>query len=372
MNTDLARVLCVDDEPMVLEGLERNLGEHFEIVTASSGRDALAAIASQPAFAAIVSDMRMPQMNGAEFLARARELAPDASRLLLTGYAETNAAISAVNDGHIFRFLCKPCAPAVLRVHLVEAVRQHQLITSERQLLANTLNGAIAMMSDLLALAVPAVFERARQLRGRVAYVASKLVYENAWEYEIAALLAHVGCVTLPVGLVEKVWAGLSISVDERATYDSHPIAAHRLIAAIPRLERVAEVVRRQRDPKPAGDPAIDRGVTLLRAALELDQLLGRHVSLHEAVRILTDHRHPPPIVAALAAHASEAGGGGGARMVKIADVVVGWVLDKNVTSPSGALLVKAGTVLSPVLIEALHRYANGTGVVEPLHVRPT
>jgi response regulator RpfG family c-di-GMP phosphodiesterase len=356
---------------MVLEGLERNLGEHFEIVTASSGHDALTTIASQPPFAAIISDMRMPQMNGAEFLARARELAPDTSRLLLTGYAETTAAISAVNEGHIFRFLCKPCAPDVIRGHLVEAVRQHQLITSERQLLANTLNGAIAMMSDLLALAAPAVFERARQLRARVAFAARKLGYENAWEYEIAALLAHVGCITLPAGLVEKVWAGMNTTLDERATYDSHPIAAHRLIAAIPRLERVAEVVRRQRDPKPVGDPAIDRGVTLLRAAIELDQLLGRHMAIHEAVRVLAEHRHPPPVVAALGAHACEAGAGG-ARLVKLADAVVGWVLDQNVNSPSGSLLIKAGTVLSPVLIEALRRHATGSGVVEPLHIRPT
>lgn len=370
MNTELARILCVDDEPMVLEGLERNLGEHFEIVTAPSGRDALTTIASQPPFAVIVSDMRMPQMNGAEFLARARELAPDTSRLLLTGYSETTAAISAVNDGHIFRFLCKPCAPDVLRGHLVDAVRQHQLITNERQLLANTLNGAIAMMSDLLALAAPAVFERARQLRARVAYVASKLGYDNAWEYEIAALLAHVGCVTLPAGLVEKVWAGMNISADERAIYDSHPLAAHRLIVAIPRLESVAEIVRRQREAKPIGDPAIDRGVTLLRATLELDQLLGRSVRLHEALKIMAD-RHPPAIVAALAAHASETGCGG-VRLVKVADAMIGWVLDQNVTSPSGALLIKAGTVLSPVLIEAIRRHAHGTGVVEPLHVRPT
>jgi response regulator RpfG family c-di-GMP phosphodiesterase len=371
MSTALARVLCVDDEPMVLEGLERNLGEHFEVVTASSGRDALAVIASQQPFAAIVSDMRMPQMNGAEFLARARELSPDSSRMLLTGYAETSAAIAAVNEGHIFRFLCKPCAPDVLQRHLVDAVRQHQLISAERQLLSNTLNGAISMMSDLLALAAPTVFERARQLRARVASAAAKLGYENAWEYETAALLAHVGCVTLPPGLAEKVWAEVNVSVAERAIYDSHPLAAHRLIAAIPRLERVAEIVRRQSGPKVSGDPEIDRGVELLRAAIELDQLLGRHVPLHEASQILTERRHAAVLVTTLCAHASEVSKAG-VRLIKIAEAVVGWVLDQDVRSPSGGLLIKAGSVLSPVLIEALHRHARGTGVVEPLRIRPT
>ena len=163
MTSELARVLCVDDEPMVLEGLERNLGDHFDVVTAASGQDALTMISAQPPFAAIVSDMRMPQMNGAELLSRVRQLVPDTTRILLTGHSETSAAISAVNDGHIFRFLAKPCAPDVLRRHLIDAVRQHELITSERQLLANTLNGAIQMMSDLLAIAIRRAAPRPRR-----------------------------------------------------------------------------------------------------------------------------------------------------------------------------------------------------------------
>ena len=90
----LARILCVDDEPMVLEGLERNLIDHFDVVTAPGGHQALEAIAAQGPFAAIVSDMRMPLMNGAEFLIRARALAADTPRLLLTGYAETSATLA--------------------------------------------------------------------------------------------------------------------------------------------------------------------------------------------------------------------------------------------------------------------------------------
>jgi CheY-like chemotaxis protein len=368
--TAMPRVLCVDDEPLVLEGLERNLSDHFEIVTASSGQAALGLMSAEPPFAAIVSDMRMPQMNGAELLSRARQLAPDTSRLLLTGYAETPAAIAAVNDGHIFRFLCKPCPPDVLHRHLSDAVRQHKLITSERELLANTLNGAIQMMSDLLAVAAPTVFERARQLRARVAHVAAALGCEAAWEYEIAALLASIGCIALPPGIVEKVWAGGRISLDERATYDTHPAIAHRLIAAIPRLERTAEIVRLQRAAKPTGDAVIDQGVALLRAALELDQMLGRHVPLGEALKLLADHHHPRPIVDALGAHARQAKTD--VHTVMLADARVGWVLDRDVKNSSGGLLVKSGTVLSPVLLEALQRFATSAELVEPLHVRST
>ncbi len=362
-----ARILCVDDEPHVLEGLERNLGEEYEIVTANGGHDALCLIEAEAPFAAIVSDMRMPRMNGAEFLARARVLAPDASRLLLTGYAETASAITAVNEGNIFRFLCKPCPPEILHRHLADAVRMHELVIGERQLLEKTLNGAIQMMADLLAVSAPLIFERARQLRTRVGCAARILGYDAAWEYETAALLARIGCIALPHGLVEKAWSGTRMTHEERTAYESHPSIAHRLIDTIPRLDQVAEIVRLQRGAT-TGNSTIDHGIELLRAALHLDELLGRQVRIDDALAILGAH-HPAPVVDALGAHARKSVESA-VFLVKLADVTVGWVLDADVRSPGGAMLVKAGTVLSPVLVESLRRFSTGAGIVEPLHVR--
>src|SRR5262245_28427095 len=101
------RILCVDDEPNVLAGYQRQLRKHYDIEIAQGGEQGLAAIQEKGPYAVIVSDMRMPGMNGAQFLARAKELAPHSVRMLLTGYSDQKAAISAVNDGHIFRFLTK-------------------------------------------------------------------------------------------------------------------------------------------------------------------------------------------------------------------------------------------------------------------------
>ena len=106
---------CVDDEPLLLEGLERTLGQSFEVVTETKPLAALALLERhEHDFVAIISDMRMPLMDGAKFLSCAAEIAPDSVRLLLTGHAELSAAIAAVNTGRIFRFLCKPCAPPEL------------------------------------------------------------------------------------------------------------------------------------------------------------------------------------------------------------------------------------------------------------------
>src|SRR3569832_2140415 len=119
------RVLCVDDEVRVLEGLERTLFEHFEVTTESNPLRAVALIEAGPPFAVVLSDMRMPELDGAGLLARARELAPLTSRLLLTGQSDVNSAVAAVNEGQILRVLWKPCPPEALISALELGVEQY-------------------------------------------------------------------------------------------------------------------------------------------------------------------------------------------------------------------------------------------------------
>jgi DNA-binding NtrC family response regulator len=95
--------LFVDDEIPILEGYRRILHREFDVCGANSGEDGLEVLRTTGPFAVVISDMRMPGMNGAEFLAKVRERAPDTARMLLTGYADLEAAIDAVNKGNIFR-----------------------------------------------------------------------------------------------------------------------------------------------------------------------------------------------------------------------------------------------------------------------------
>lgn len=156
-----AFVLCVDDEPQVLEGLRLQLQRHHPVLTACSGAEGLRLLAEQP-IAAIISDMRMPQMDGATFLRRARELAPDTPRILLTGQAEISAAVAAVNQGQIFGFLLKPCPPAALLAAVTAAVGRHRLAVAQRLLLEQ----AQTPQEDDLEQALRALFGRAVQLFG--------------------------------------------------------------------------------------------------------------------------------------------------------------------------------------------------------------
>jgi CheY-like chemotaxis protein len=133
------RVLCVDDEPHVVSALADSLRQSFDVSTATSGSEGLRVLVDQGPFAVLVSDFCMPGMNGAEFLAQVRYAAPDTVRMLLTGQATVDGAIAAVNEGNVFRFLTKPCPPAVLVRALEDAIEQSRLVTADRLLLEHKL-----------------------------------------------------------------------------------------------------------------------------------------------------------------------------------------------------------------------------------------
>lgn len=141
------RVLCVDDEPQVLAALRDTLRRQYDITTETSPRAALDRLVQDEPFAVLISDYYMPGINGAELLRRARGLAPNVVRVLMTGHASLEAAISAVNEGNIFRFLTKPCPPATLVAAIEDSIEQARLLTADRQLVERKLD---SMMGHLL------------------------------------------------------------------------------------------------------------------------------------------------------------------------------------------------------------------------------
>jgi diguanylate cyclase (GGDEF)-like protein len=146
-------VLCVDDEPQVLEGLSLQLGRRYEVLTASSGEKALELLSSHEGVAAIVSDMRMPRMDGATFLSRARALAPSAARILLTGQADLQSAIAAVNEAQVLRFLSKPCLPPDLHAAVALGVEHYCQASSANTGLRRELRAQMANEDPITGLA---------------------------------------------------------------------------------------------------------------------------------------------------------------------------------------------------------------------------
>jgi CheY-like chemotaxis protein/GGDEF domain-containing protein len=130
----MEKILFVDDENAVLDGYRRLLFRDFPVVTAVGGERGLATIRDNGPFAVVISDMRMPGMDGAEFLAEVRKAAPFTVRMLLTGHADLDSAIEAVNKGNIFRFLTKPCQKDVLVEAINSGLAKYRAAVAEKEL----------------------------------------------------------------------------------------------------------------------------------------------------------------------------------------------------------------------------------------------
>ena len=141
------KVLFVDDDPNILEAYTRNLRKFYEIDTALKGDEGLARLNGKEPYLVVVSDLRMPGMNGVEFLSKVKEKTPDTIRMMLTGNADLEAAIESVNKGNIFRFLVKPCSVEILKGALNDGIRQYNLVNAERELLEKTLLGSVKMLT---------------------------------------------------------------------------------------------------------------------------------------------------------------------------------------------------------------------------------
>ncbi len=372
MNT---RVLFVDDEPFVLEGLRRQFRKQYEIGTASGPGEGLSALAEDGPFAVVVSDMQMPNMNGVEFLREVRARHPDVVRIILSGRSDMALTIAAVNEGSVFRFLTKPCAVEDLGSAIDDAIRQYQLHTAERELLEQTLHGAVGLLTDVLAMVSPATFSRASQVQRTMDELLDHLGVPISWELRLVGSLSFVGCLSVPDDLLKSAFAGDPLTPEDRELFDRHPAAAQRLLERIPRLEGLAEIVGSQRRERTSPLP-LDMsewspellGRELLWVAIRYTELLSRGYSRGEAYGEIRESQRPHPrILAALGRVQVDVGTEG---WVTVSELRPGMVLDQDVTNLDGTLLLAGGHEVTEAIILRLESHASRGGVSEPIRVR--
>jgi response regulator RpfG family c-di-GMP phosphodiesterase len=367
-------ILCVDDEPLVLEGLERTLRQSFEVMTETKPLAALALLEKREHdFVAVVSDMRMPLMDGAKFLSCAAEIAPNSTRVLLTGHAELNAAIAAVNTGRIFRFLCKPCAPNDLLSAVEAAAEQHQLRTLEKQLLEQTLTGSVRLLTEVLTLVAPRIFTRSQQLQAYMLHLARALGRNDAWRFELAACLSMIGCVGLPDDTLSRALAGTPLDDQEARSFAEHPLSTHRLLKKIPHVEDVAEMIRLQVDGVSTDQLSADvlLGANMLRVARDVEALVATGATEAEAVKKLQPSCPAGRLeLLKLLGDFSSAAPPGDVKELGVAQLTAQMSLEDDVKTKSGAVLIPAKKQLTLLLLERLLRFSRAGLLVEPVRVR--
>jgi len=271
------RILCVDDEIQVLKSITPHLRKYYEVHTATGGAEGLEVLGKIKNIAVVLSDMRMPEMDGATFLSKVQLYSPDSVRMLLTGETNIELASKAVNKGQIFRFLTKPCQPDHLLRTFHAAMEHHRLITAEKDLLQKTLLGSIRCLVDVLAIINPIAFSHARRIRDHALELAKSAGMKQRWRLEAAALLSQIGYISLPVETVDKIYHGDLLTGEEEALVSGTPKVAEQLLRNIPRLEEVLDILRSVETPaydeEGTANQTIPLGAKILRIAIDFDRM---------------------------------------------------------------------------------------------------
>ena len=288
-----ARVLLVDHHPEVIERARRGLGRRFDLLTAGSGSDGLTLLDAVREVAVIISELRLPAMEGPAFREQTRAVAPDAVHVLLTDRGEFNEANEVAERGRVFRLVPWPCADSSLAAAVDAAVEQHRLVSAERVVLEETLRRSVSALAEALAVTHPAAAAHASRVARRALAFAERLGLHERWQIEVAATCRAVGFVTVTPELCQRILAGAPL-VDEESAMAAlvAPIGA-QLLAGVPRLEGVRALIEQAASDVPFAEvcghyPQLARAASALRLAIDLDLLECAGVSPAEvALRVV-------------------------------------------------------------------------------------
>ncbi|OVE78014.1 hypothetical protein BVX99_00920 [bacterium F16] len=361
------RILFVDDDPNLLSGLKRSLFRDFDVVTALGAKEAVGQLKAGKPFAVIVSDMQMPGVDGIQFLRAVHDHWPDSVRVMLTGNADLGTAVAAVNQGHVFRFVTKPCPAEDMRNVLDAAVRQYELIQAEKVLLEKTLTGSISVLVDILSVTNPTAFHRAERIGRYVKQLMDRLGIDS-WELSIAAKLSQLGCVTLPESTVYKMLRQERLTREESEMVAKIPETTRGFLRAIPRLEGVAEIIAASVMPREELYAAIQdskhdnivTGAQVLKIAESFDAALRQGVP---PVSVIANLLKRPEVFDSVIVHALDAisveGRPANIQEMQVSQLHEGVVLEEDIRGKNDVLLVAKGQEVSDILMLRLHNYCQ-------------
>jgi len=421
-------VLFVDDEPSILSALRRLVrSQGYRVLLAEGGRAGLALLEAQ-AVDLVVSDMRMPEMDGAAFLEQVRQRWPEAGRILLTGYSDITSTVAAINRGEIHRYIAKPWDDRDLLLALRDGLERRRLLRENEQLQRltqaqnaelKTLNTELAdrvrartseleqvngmleksfeqlrenfllsidVFSGLLELRQDGMAGYSRQVADLARRMARKLGAKELLEQDVhvAGLLHEIGKIGLPDALLRKPLS--TMNGEELTLYRSHTLNAEAALLPLVQLQRVARFVRSQHErvdgkgfPDGLAGADVPLGAQLIGAAGDyFAALTGRMaVKRYEAAHARSliaggaGTRYAPEVVAAFEqAVLEESEVVALDREVPPGELEVGMTLSRDLLTPQGTLLLAAGFVFDARVIRHVREFRVGKGVRLRLFVK--
>jgi response regulator RpfG family c-di-GMP phosphodiesterase len=427
-----ATLLCVDDESNILSSLRRLFRQDgYRVLIATSGAEGLRLLEGE-AVDLVISDMRMPEMDGARFLAQVRARWPDAVRILLTGYADIASTVAAINQGEIYRYISKPWDDNDVRL-IVRHALERKLLEREKARLEALTQRQNEELQALNASLEAKVLERTAELsrahdgikaaneKLKISFLTSITVFSNLTELAdgpraglsrrvadlgrriaiklglergatqdvmVAGLLHDIGKIGLPDALLAKT--APQMSAEELGLFKKHPLKGEAALMALEELRVPARLLRSHHErydglgyPDGLSGLAIPQGARILAVANDYDGLqIGsfppKRLSAEQArafIQQARGKRYDPQVVDAFLALLGGEGAGGDAsvgRELQLGpeELKPGMVLSRDLISREGALLLAADFLLDDSLIKQIKDYASGEEGRVVIHVR--
>ncbi len=360
------RILFLDDEQSVLNGFQRRLGFDYDLTLCTSGEDALKVIDELGPFAAVVTDMRMPQMNGIQFIRQARMVAPDSVYVMLTGNQDQATVIQAMNEGQVFRFLNKPCDHEALKRALDAALHQYRLVTSEKELLHKTFVGAVSALTEVLDLSQPTSSGQSSSIEHLMQALGEALEIANRWEYRLAARMSLLGLTFLPEQDRALLEVGSPTDLKFQEVYQRSASISTRLVEKIPRLQTIAKIIDTQSkidgsihfEEKDSPPEIIRIGATLLRVSTLWHAMTRSGLCADAAIKELLAVMPElcPKIIGTLKQNCLDFSHQQ-TIAVDIDELCEGLILAEDVVATDGSMLMRQGRRLSWATVEKLRSH---------------
>ncbi len=358
------KILCVDDEEAILRGFKLNLNNKFELHFASDGIEGLELFKREGGFAAVLSDMRMPRMSGAEMLHEIKKIDSEVVTVLLTGHTDFESAMAAVNDGNVFRMLSKPCPPDVLRKVLRDAIEQYDLITSKRILLDQTLRGAVDALAQSLAITQPLFFGRAQRVRRMANGLAEAVQLVESWRVGVAAIFSQLAYLSIPNHLSESVYYRKDLKPELKAMLKDLPEETLKIIDLIPGLTDIREILQRiDIQPKFEIDDGsgIRTAASILRVALDYDyyQEQGHADALIIQTLISRADTYDQKITEALSQFIDADSNSYSLEEIDTKDLAEGMRLNQDLLLEDSMLIASSGADIDRSLLKIVRNYIS-------------
>lgn len=367
-------LLIVDDDANVLSAFRRSIGRKWNLVTAQGGPAAITIVKEKGPFAVIITDMQMPGMNGVEFLEAVRPLAKDSVLMMLTGNVDQTTAAQAINRGHVFRFLNKPCSPETMDAAIAAGMRQYELVTAERVLLRETLAGSIRLLTDAMTLSRPSLAVATASVRVSTQRIANKIGLSADWRLPIAASLSLLGFAVMRDLSDQAMFEDANLSECAKA--------GAKLLHHIPRLAQVSEIVAQSSDDTPfhalSASSAVALPARVLHVAIDIERvrrgacrpgditgpLQQDQSPVAEQVLIVVEELLKESSATTKPAAEYQSG------KVPVGKLREGMQLLDDIIAQDGRTVLARGYELTTLTIERLHSYARASLIPTDIHVR--